>query len=54
MNQQHPRMEVMCHVRNCKFNEKEYCFAPKLEVNAMKGNKADSSKEALCVTFMPQ
>ena len=48
---QHPRMEVMCHVRNCKFNEKEYCFAPKLEVNAMHGDNASTSKEALCSTF---
>ncbi len=51
---EHQRMEVMCHVRNCQFNEKQYCVAPKLEVNAMHGDNATSSKEALCTTFMPQ
>lgn len=50
---QHPKMEVMCHVNNCKFNESQYCFAPKLEVNSRSGNAADSSKEALCTTFVP-
>lgn len=51
----HPKMEVMCHVHNCKFNETDYCFAPKLEVNA-KGHsdQAKSSDEALCTTFQPQ
>ncbi|SNS89413.1 protein of unknown function [Anaerovirgula multivorans] len=54
MKKQHPVMEVMCHVHNCKFNETDYCFAPKLEVNAKgNGDKADSSDEALCTTFMP-
>ncbi|MBM7614212.1 DUF1540 domain-containing protein [Alkaliphilus hydrothermalis] len=49
---QHPKMEVMCHVNNCKFNEKQYCFAPKIEVNARNGNAASTSDEALCSTFV--
>ncbi len=53
MNQEHPRMEVMCHVSNCKFYEKDYCFAPKLEVNPRHGDTSSSSKEALCSTFKP-
>ncbi|KAB3533515.1 DUF1540 domain-containing protein [Alkaliphilus serpentinus] len=54
MNQQHPSMEVMCHVHNCKFNENDYCFAPKLEVNPLQGSGASNSKEALCTTFQPR
>lgn len=51
----HPKMEVMCHVRNCKFNDTNHCFAPKLEVNA-KGNRdhASTSDDALCSTFLPE
>lgn len=47
-----PKMEVMCSVLNCKFNQKEYCHASKLEVNA-KGytDEARSSDDALCTTF---
>lgn len=47
-----PKMEVMCSVLNCKFNQKEYCHASKLEVNA-KGHtdEARSSDDALCTTF---
>lgn len=51
---EHPTMEVMCHVYNCKFNDDAYCFAPKLEVNALNGNAAKSSDEALCTTFKPE
>ncbi|ABR50170.1 protein of unknown function DUF1540 [Alkaliphilus metalliredigens QYMF] len=51
---QHPSMEVMCHVNNCKFNEANYCFAPKIEVNAQSGDQASSSTETVCTTFKPQ
>ncbi len=50
---EHQRMEVMCHVNNCKFNERDYCFATKLEVNPKNGHGASSSNEALCTTFRP-
>ncbi|MBB6215840.1 hypothetical protein HNQ80_001931 [Anaerosolibacter carboniphilus] len=49
----HPTMEVMCHVSNCKFYKNDYCHASKIEVNPKHINRANTSDDALCSTFIP-
>jgi hypothetical protein len=49
-----PCMKVKCGVVNCTFNKETMCYADALEVNAMKGHKADISDETCCTTFKDQ
>ncbi len=51
---QHPRMEVMCHVSNCRFYNNDYCHADKIEVNPKHKDMAHNSDDALCSTFISQ
>lgn len=50
----HPKMEVLCHVSNCKFYKNDYCHADKIEVNPKHAGRANTSDDALCSTFIPQ
>jgi hypothetical protein len=50
----HPRIEVKCSVSNCKYNKDNYCFANKLEVNAMGDGYAKTSDGTVCTTFISQ
>lgn len=49
-----PKMEVMCHVSNCKYNKNNYCYASKLEVNPQNGSFTNSSDDTICSTFVPK
>lgn len=44
-------MQVKCGVGNCAYNADNKCHAEALEVNAMKGSRADISDETCCTTF---
>lgn len=50
----HPSMEVKCSVSNCKYNNNNYCFAERLEVNAMGDGYANTSNGTICNTFAPK